>query len=84
MKLWDSVTAWSISAGAAPDLFWSYQGYSIAYVYENYAIQEHTFDHEVVMNICMYLCVKLRQIGGLDENPAVAPILIFLLEQYGS
>ena len=43
MKLWDS-------AGAALGLFWSYQGYSIAYVYENYAISnQYTFDHEVVI-----------------------------------
>ena len=62
MNLWDSVTAWSISAGAAPDLFWSYQGYSIAYVYENYAIQEHTFDHEVVILASQVLEEKIA--GG--------------------
>ena len=40
----------SISAGAAKNLFWSYNGLSIAYVYENYAISnQYTFDHEVVI-----------------------------------
>jgi len=35
------------AAGAALDLFWSYNGLSIAYVYEKHAIQKYTFDHEV-------------------------------------
>ena len=65
MKLWDSVTAWSISAGAALGLFWSYQGYSIAYVYENYAIQEHTFDHEVGILAAPVLEKKKMQVAHM-------------------
>ena len=86
----------SISAGAALDLFWSYNGLSIAYVYEKHAIQKYTFDHEVVIlaspvvekeQICRWLTCLMPNItdvkcGGTRQGEGIVIQNIVLLDKY--